>query len=95
MKDTVLSVRIPADLAESLDRRAESRGVGRSMMVREAVATYLGATPSAPSVEPMPIAAFLDAWRRAPRLADDEAIAFAADLREARTALPPLDDPWA
>jgi len=42
----------------------------------------------------MPLAAFLDAWKSAPRLTTDEAAAYDADLRAARRELPPLDDPW-
>jgi Ribbon-helix-helix protein, copG family len=95
MKDALLSVRIPADLAEALDKRAEARGVGRSMMVREAVASYLVSRPAPSPPHPMPVSAFLDAWRQAPRLSDAEAEAYVDDLRDARRTLPPLDDPWA
>ena len=64
------------------------------MMVREAVATYLIARPAPTAAQPLPVAAFLEAWRHAPRLTDREWRDYAADLREARVALPPLDDPW-
>ena len=94
MKDSLLSVRIPADLADALDRRAADRGVGRSVMVREAVAAYLTTRPTPAPVMPMPLEAFLEAWKTAPRLSADEAAAYEADLRDARAELPPLDDPW-
>ena len=94
MKDALLSVRLPAELAEALDQRASERGVGRSMMVREAVAAYLTTRPAPAPVVPMPLEALLDAWKTAPRLSADEAAAYEADLRDARAALPPLDDPW-
>lgn len=95
MSDTPLSVRLPAELAESLDRRAAERGVGRSMVVREAVASYLTAAPPTPTVRLMPVTAFLAAWGTAPKLSDEEAAAYADDLRADRKALGPLDDPWA
>lgn len=94
MKDALLSVRIPADLANALDHRATERGVGRSAMVREAVAAYVTSRPAPAPIVPMPLAAFLDAWKSAPRLTTDEAAAYDADLRAARRELPPLDDPW-
>lgn len=94
MKDSLLSVRIPADLSDAIDHRAAERGVGRSVMVREAVAAYLTTRPAPAPVAAMPLAAFLAALATAPRLSADEAAAYEADLREARAALPPLEDPW-
>ncbi|MDE3151621.1 MAG: CopG family transcriptional regulator, partial [Gemmatimonadota bacterium] len=38
MKDAHLTLRLPADLAALLDRRARERDTGRSQLVREAVA---------------------------------------------------------
>jgi hypothetical protein len=95
MSDTPLSVRLTAELAESLDRRAAERGVGRSMVVLEAVASYLTSAPAPNPVRLMPVAAFLAAWPMAPRLTPEEAVAYAADLYVDRETLPPLDDPWA
>lgn len=94
MKDILLSVRVPADLAEAIDHRAAERGVGRSVMVREAVAAYLTTRPAPAPVAAMPIEAFLDALKTAPRLTADEAVAYEADLRAARDELPSLDEPW-
>ena len=95
MSDTPLSVRLPAELAESLDRRAADRGVGRSMVVREAVASYLTSVPAPNPVRLMPVAAFLAAWPTAPKLSAEESAAFAADLHAHADSLGPLDDPWA
>lgn len=94
MSDTPLSVRLPGELTEALDRRASERGVGRSLVVREAVAAYLAAQPLAPAVRLMPVAAFLDLWGTAPKLSADEAAAYAADLRADRELLGVPDDPW-
>ncbi len=95
MPDTPLSVRLPADLTEALDRRADERGVGRSMVVREAVAAYLTDAPPSPVVRLMPVAAFLELWPSAPKLSPEDAAAYAADLRADRASLGPVDDPWA
>jgi hypothetical protein len=94
MSDTPLSVRLPADLTDVLDRRATERGVGRSLVVREAVAAYLIGQPAAPVVRLMSVAAFLDLWATAPRLSAGEAAAYAADLRADRESLGVPDDPW-
>ncbi|MBU6366208.1 MAG: ribbon-helix-helix protein, CopG family [Gemmatimonadetes bacterium] len=94
MPDTPLSVRLPADLTDALDRRANERGVGRSLVVREAVAAYLTTQPAGPAVRLMPVAVFLDLWATAPRLNADEAAAYAADLRADRASLGAPDDPW-
>jgi len=95
MTDTPFSVRLPSELTDALDRRAAERGVGRSMVVREAVATYLTAAPPPPTVRLMPVAAFLEIWPSAPKLSPEEAASYAADLRADRESLGPLDDPWA
>lgn len=94
MADTPLSVRLPSELTDALDRRAAERGVGRSMVVREAVATYLTAAPTS-TIRLMPVAAFLEIWPSAPKLSSEEAAAYAADLRADRESLGPVDDPWA
>ena len=94
MSDTPLSVRLPVELSDALDRRAAERGVGRSMILREAVSTYLTAAPPPPTVRLMPVAAFLEIWPSAPKLSPEEAAAYAADLRADRESLGPLDDPW-
>jgi len=95
MTDTPFSVRLPSEMTDALDRRAAERGVGRSMVVREAVATYLTAAPPPPTVRLMPVAAFLEIWPSAPKLSPEEAASYAADLRADRESLGPLDDPWA
>ena len=94
MKDTLLSVRIPSDLADAIDHRAAERGVGRSVMVREAVAAYLTSRPAPAPVIAMPLEAFLVALTTAPRLSADEAASYEEDLRVACAELPPLHDPW-
>ena len=95
MADTPLSVRLPSELTDALDRRAAERGVGRSMILREAVATYLTAAPPSATVRLMPVAAFLEIWPSAPKLSPEEAASYAADLRADRASLGPVDDPWA
>lgn len=60
----------------------------------EIAAAHLTTRPTSAPVVAMPLAAFFSALATAPRLSADEAAAYEADLREARAALPPLDDPW-
>ncbi|MFM8781300.1 MAG: CopG family transcriptional regulator, partial [Gemmatimonadota bacterium] len=43
MPDIPLSVRLPAELTDTLACRADERGVRRSMVVREAAADFLAA----------------------------------------------------
>ena len=64
-------------------------------LVREAVATYLTARPLRPEVRPMLAAEFARAWETAPHLTAAEAAALESDVRDARAAIPALDDPWA
>ena len=89
MKSQFRSVRIPAELADVLDRRAAERGVRRSAIVRDAVETYLTTRPVPAPVVPMPLETLLEAWKTAPRLSRGEAAAYDADLRNAR--VPGLD----
>lgn len=94
MKDAHLTLRLPDALARELERAAEERGVPKSMVVREAVATYL-VTPSArPLPRLMPAAEFLQLWKSRPRLTPDEAAEFAKDIAAARAEVVPPEDPW-
>lgn len=93
MKDAHITLRLPADVARALVRRARDTGVAKSHLVREAVASYLGARPT--SARPSMTAAELaERWPTVPRLTPDEATALAADLAAARTALPPPPTAW-
>ncbi len=96
MKDTHLTLRLPAGLARLLTRWAAAHGVPKSQVAREAVARYLAA-PGGDS----PVASGLAArelarrWGGLPRLLPDEAESLTADLAAARAELPPVPTPWA
>ena len=95
MKDSHLTLRLPDDLARELERVAESSGVPKSMLVREAVATYLAAHSARPSKPRLLAGEFAVLWESLPHLGHAEAEAFEADLVRARDVFPPSRDPWA
>ena len=95
MDDAHLSLRLPADLASTLDRIAELRGVGKSQLVREAVSQYLTGGAARDDAAPLLAADFRKVWDALPHLSVDEATAFETDVQQARAALALPDDPWA
>ena len=95
MKDSHLTLRIPAELARALARKAKALGIPKSQMAREAVTRYL--VPSAGEEAPsrLPTARqFAARWRNLPRLSADDADAFAADIEASRRSLPPVSSSW-
>lgn len=96
MKDRHLTLRLAAELARALARRARERGVPKSQLAREAVGAYLVAPAAPDSVAPRHVTAreVAGRWREVPRLAPEEADDFAADLAAARAALRPAVPPW-
>jgi hypothetical protein len=96
MKDSHLTLRLPADLARALARWARSLGVPKSQLVREAVARYLR-NSSAPAERQPPVTArsLAERWATLPRLTPDEARDFEADIAAARAAFPPVRTLWA
>lgn len=95
MDDAHLSLRLPFELARTLDRVAESRGVGKSKLVREAVTQYLTGSVERPDDSPLLAGVLRRAWDALPHLSVDEAAAFDTDVQQARSALAPPQDPWA
>ncbi|HEU4989477.1 MAG TPA: CopG family transcriptional regulator [Gemmatimonadaceae bacterium] len=95
MKDAHLTLRLPADLAALLDRRARERDTGRSQLVREAVAGYLaGPSAAAPVATTRSGRELAARWGAIPRLDPEEAEAFGADVAAARESLPIPVDAW-
>ena len=93
-KDAYVSLRLPAALAQALDRAAAERGTPRSALVREAVTSYLAdATPIVPRL--MPARDFARVWESLPHLTPEEAELFEGDIRAARDSYAPEVDPWA
>jgi hypothetical protein len=93
MKDSHITLRIPADLVRALAGRARAGGVAKSHVVREAVAAYLSGlhAPARPTLTALDLAS---RWPSLPRLAPKEAFALARDLAAARKALPPPASSW-
>jgi len=95
MKDSHLTLRIPAELARALARRAKALGIPKSQMAREAVARYLvPATGDETPTREVSARAFATRWRAMPRLEPNDAKDFAADIEASRNALPPIRSPW-
>ena len=94
MKDAHLTLRLPEDLARTLERAADARGVAKSMVVREAVTEYLaGHGPRAvvPTARARDVA---NLWRAIPPLGAEQGNAFARDIEASRDELAPPHDPW-
>lgn len=94
MKDSHLTLRLPAGLARALARWASARGVPKSQVAREAVARYLagaGGDPAPPGLTAHELARH---WAALPRLLPEEADELAADIAAGRGALPPVVTPW-
>jgi hypothetical protein len=95
MKNSHLTLRLPAELARALARKARALGVPKSQMAREAVARYL--LPIAGEGRPerrLSAKELARRWSAMPRLSPDEAEAFARDLEVGRDVLPPISSPW-
>lgn len=95
MNDSHLTLRVPADLATALERLAESRGVPRSGLVREAIANYVIPGRTHAEVTDLRAHDFKLIWDALPHLTVDEAAALDTDLHQARASLLPPDDAWA
>lgn len=93
MKEAHLTLRLPAELARALARRARDAGVAKSYVVREAVTAYLAglrtATPT--TVTAAELAA---RWRALPHLTPAEASTLGDDLAAARAELPEPRTAW-
>jgi Arc/MetJ-type ribon-helix-helix transcriptional regulator len=93
-KDEAVSIRLPREMAEALERAADARGVSKSMVVREAVTRYLVDPLPRATVRLVAGATLARAWAQRPRLAPGDAEAYERDIREAREFLLPPKDPW-
>ncbi len=95
-KDSHLTIRLPGPLSEALDAEAARRGVARSQVVREAVATYVAAPLSARRaiVPPITAAQLAERWHDLPHLSAHDAELFAVDVACAREDAPPRVPEW-
>jgi predicted DNA-binding protein len=96
MKESHLTLRLPADLAKALLRKARALGVPKSQMVREAVAVYLEPVAAAATAEVRRFSArdLAARWNALPRLTPDEAEALGADIAASRKTLPAARSAW-
>ena len=95
MKDSHLTLRLPAELARALARWARARGVPKSQVAREAVARYLAPATPLEERHPRLTARELAArWSSFPHLTPEEAGDLAADISAAREAVPVPRTPW-
>jgi hypothetical protein len=95
MKDSHLTLRLPAGLARLLKRWAAAHGVPKSQVAREAVARYLAAPGGeAPATLGLSARDLARRWLTLPRLHPEEAAGLAADIESGRDALPPLPPSW-
>ncbi len=95
MKESHLSLRLPAALARALAKWAAARGVPKSQVAREAVVRYLspatGNTPQALSFTAHDLAL---QWSTLPRLLPEEADALSMDIAAARESLSAPGGSW-
>ena len=95
MKESHLTLRLPAELARALVRKARALGVPKSHMVREAVALYLEPTGAATGdVRRVSARELAVRWNGLPHLTPDEAEALNTDFGAARKELPAVRNPW-
>lgn len=93
MNHTHITLRLPEKLARDIATWARARGVPKSQLVREAVASY-GQTGSSPALPVLTARDLAARWRSVPRLTTAEAADFAADIADGRSQLPPAPAPW-
>lgn len=95
MKDSHLTLRLPAALARLLARSARARGVPKSQLAREAVGRYLNpGADEAPSGAGLTAGELARRWRTLPRLVPSEADGFRRDIETARAELPSVPKSW-
>lgn len=95
MKDSHLTLRLPAGLARLLTRWAAAHGVPKSQVAREAVVRYLAAPGAeAPTTIGLSARDLARRWPTLPRLHPEEAAELAADILSGRDALPPAAPSW-
>jgi hypothetical protein len=95
MKDSHLTLRVPAAVSRLLERMALSRGIPKSQLVREALARYVSpAQSSNESVRKVTAAELAVRWSSLPSITAEEARVMATDIETARGELSAPMDPW-
>lgn len=98
MRDMHLTLRLSRDLARAVSRWAKTHGVAKSQVVREAVASYVGASTSdrTPAEHPKVLTARAASlrWASLPHLSPEEAGGLAGGIAASRTSLLQVTPPW-
>ena len=94
MKDSHLTLRLPASLTRMLERLAKARGLPKSHLVREAVAAYVGAGEVDRVERTITGRELAKRWRSMPRLSSEDADEFSKDIAHARAKLPLPESRW-
>jgi len=98
MRDMHLTVRLSRDLARAVSRWAKAHGVGKSQLVRDAVAAYVGVASPIPGRRDLIVALTAREaaarWASVPHLSPDEAGGLAGSIAASRTSLPRAASPW-
>lgn len=95
MKDSHLTLRLPANLGDALEARAIHDRTAKSQVVREAVIRYL-AGDGVVRPEPRQVTAseLAARWPALPHLTPEDAASFADDIAVTGDALPIPESPW-
>lgn len=94
MKDSHLTLRLPATLARLLERLAHTRGLPKSHLVREAVAIYVGGVDMDRGERTITARELAKRWRSIPHLTPEEADDLSTDIADARAKLPTPESRW-
>jgi len=97
MRDMHLTVRLSRDLARAVSRWAKAHGIGKSQVVRDAVAAYVGVAAPVPAPSDQTTLTARQAaarWASLPHLSPDEAGGLAGSIAASRTSLPRAGSTW-
>lgn len=93
MNDTHMTLRLSSAINKIIEKLSRERGVAKSQIVREAVATYVkpSSVPERSQVSGAELAA---RWPMLPRLGESELADFEAEIATARSEIPLAKNRW-
>lgn len=93
MNDTHITLRLSSAINKIIEKLSHERGVAKSQIVREAVATYV--RPSSVSARSQVTGVELAArWPTLPRLGESELADFESEIAAARSEIPVAKNRW-